>query len=1379
MDTEAPCKRGGATEKAPVAPESMTIGEKRMAEAKAAATSEASAPPVIPKNTRNEEETSVTTPSGTEAMTVGEKRAAEAKAAKAAESTNPVEEKPTPKLTVGQQRAAEAKAEKAKAEADAATIATTPEENTASNNGSVLTNTEEEDEPSEPIEEEKPPAETQCFTVQDQPTNKKTRLGDPTLPHLLRIGEDSTSEYIDFLPSSLVSTGGFNAIETGFAPKELPKLYNVYTTEGYAAMQRAFGVKDRQSRSPIHDYILKMCKFEGFDLVVKALEHRMCTLNEAIALKADTTKTKLNKHRLEYVKKLLVYMSKIKEPCVKEKPTKPIQTNAVPCLSDMNLLRDLTYLVVLLHGNADPSVKKQLESIPLKKLLDTVQKNNINKEETKTALAEAIKILYDSLKTAKDTGNEVPLDALKTIYSAVSQETPPENVTVPMVIEKIQSILKELHQKIETVKQCEKTEAKLADYEKQLASLLAKLDEVNTQLKDVSERTQTQFTTNATEIKELQEKRDVLQNQLTEALEKQTAAEVKSAQTSANAAAQTDSSETELQELRTKIGELTAKIGSLEAEKATISAKDAELESLRKQIETLEAQREALLQQGTETVKEQVDRLTDEINKLQEEYTKKSEELGKLRGEQFGDKAILEAEKAKTLRVHAELTAQIAALEASIRRLGEEHTTNMAAVTSAKVDLETKLAGNTVELEQLKASLAEANTKAARVNSLEQNLAAAERSLTAAEEDKEKRDADHTAALTELNEKIAAAEANATELDGKLRTCTEGAEDIERALAAATAEIETLNAELKARKASGSDAEKNFEDAKTTLNKEIAELKRQLDALTSEKEETSEKLSTCERKSGEKDAEIERLTTELDASKNREAGLTAAVARTTEEKTAKNTQIADLERQKADAITEKDKATSEKASIAAELAALTAQLNELKNSSDATCANKDTKIDELQTKIAELQQRPTKEQLDGLKSEVAAKAAQLITETSKIASLTGQIQTLSDQHDAQLEALENQLKDILQETKRLKDAETGTKTRLQNLLSMILIDDTLAENATKFVLSNDPPSEKLQGDLCDFFRYFSDMLNLQQQKLYSTRIPAEAKKDIFSIFTKSAPAYDKDTLLREISSLFQEVFMKLGKKETLENTVLAGSYPTVKEVLTIVDKTPLKAKYTTPEVLNEFISFGFLGLYGVDNSFTLRKKATFVEFTTDNTSNYTPLFILGIKLIQLLAESSRTKYATLADRCKISLFDGSDIKEPDRIQPAPVDKEYDAFIKQYDKSTLLKLSETYMKNIIASVNAMIELGKRAGNRDTTRIDLLNEKDKEKYVYYKKYLGFIKKYLTDYLAAKKSGIQNSAGVTTKTLETTIKNITDTMKWATSIETTAETTNMEMK
>ncbi len=1299
MDTEAPCKRGGATEEAPAAPEPMTIGEKRAAEAKAAAAAEASTPPVIPEEmtigekraaeakaaaearnatpipivtedmtvgekraaeARAEAEAAATKPveeKPTPKLTIGEKRAAEAKAAAEAAATKPVEQKPAPKPTVGQQRVAEAKAAKAKAEAEAAKAVATSQENTDSNNGSVLTNAEEEDDPIEPTEEKKP--DTKCFPVQEQPTNKKTRLGDPTLPHLLRIGEDSTSEYIDFLPSSLVSTGGFNAIETGFAPKELPKLYNVYTTEGYAAMQRAFGVKDRQSRAPIHDYILKKCKFQGFDLVVKALEHRMCTLNESIIIKADTTKTKLNMHRLEYIKKLLAYMSKITEPCVKEKPTKNIQTNTVPCLGDLNLLRDLIYLVVLLHGNADSSVKQQLERIPLDKLLEAAKSNNVS--QTKPLVAEAIKILYDALKTAKETEKEVPAEVLKTIYKVVAADETPETITVEMITGKIQSTLKDLDEKIKTVKQCEETEAKVTNYEERLKELDRLLGEVNTKLVETLAKKNSDSEAAAKEssdtITGLEEKLAALQDQLTKTVEKQVVAETASAETSASSSAEKAAADAELASLRNQIDELTAKIGTLEAEKASIHAKDAELDRLRQRIDKLTQEKEDLLQRGDAAAKDQIDHLTKEIRELEQLYTKDSEELGRLRGQTVVDTELLAAKEAKLLRIQAELNAQIEALKTGIDTLRNEYASQRDVADEAKKELLRNLAGTTAELagykkelEGLKTALGESNAKAARVTTLESQLAEAQRKLTDAEENKKKNDDAHATAIKDLQTQLAAANAEATRLQGELDACTGEKGGLSSQLAAANTRITSLETELDAKKASASEAGDAFNKAKDALTNELEQLKEELAKLTDEKKSVSDDLTKCQASTVEKDDTIRDLEGKLSAAEDKVEGLisAAAAAASEKEKTAKA--LAKLQN---DLGNEKAKVTAldgEKARIAAQLASLTAELEALQNSSSDTCKNKDSQIAEKQKEINRLQKelndRPTQAILD-------AKNAELLALQSLTATNKGAI-------DAQLRKIQSLEDDLNKLQSTLQTYKDDTKGRLQNLLGMLLIDTTLLNDASEFVLSGKQPSDALKNDLCDFFRYFSDMLNLQQQKLYSTRIPLEAKKDIFSIFSKAAPTYDNNVLLREISSVFQEIFLKLNKKETLDNAALIGSYPTLQKILVeIVGKTPLKPQYTTPDVLNEFISFGFLGLYGLEPSvmegvFTTRKQTSFSTFTTNNTMNYTPLFILGIKLIQLLTEVGRTKYTALAERCGTTIGLETGVDEPVRIPETPV-----------------------------------------------------------------------------------------------------------------------------
>jgi hypothetical protein len=140
----------------------------------------------------------------------------------------------------------------------------------------------------------------------------------------------------------------------------------------------------------------------------------------------------------------------------------------------------------------------------------------------------------------------------------------------------------------------------------------------------------------------------------------------------------------------------------------------------------------------------------------------------------------------------------------------------------------------------------------------------------------------------------------------------------------------------------------------------------------------------------------------------------------------------------------------------------------------------------------------------------------------------------------------------------------------------------------------------------------------------------------------------------------------------------------------LVTKTPLKAQYTTPEVLNEFISFGFLGLYGIEPSagegvFTTRKQTSFSTFTTNNTMNYTPLFILGIKLIQLLAEVGRTKYTTLAERCGATFSLETGVTEPEPVKPEtpplPATPSTSGYIKGVLKKSDYNTRSAYVRTI--------------------------------------------------------------------------------------------------
>ena len=485
--------------KRPVANVPYTVGQRRAVEAHLATVPQpiATEPPVAPTTTVNKPEEQ-TKPE----ISIGLKRVAEAQAEKAqAEKAlkPPAVEKAPAALSIGKQRTAKEKqtvniseaplvkaptlvkpptvGNKRVAEAQAMRAAkhlelvnnagntasinsneTNNTYSTASNETNNTTNTNSNitnengmnyDERMMGDVEEAQYAEAQGAEAPfEETTDSKKVPYNRSLPHLLRIGDDSTSEYIELHKQFAKSAGAFNAHYVG-SFNELQKLYGVSTAAQVEGMQYAFGVKRYGAIAPIHVYLEKGCRPPHTAEVMKAIKRRIQTLQESIMMKGTNGNTSLDKHKKQYLETLFLDMeTKLKRECRPEElvnykepsPTKEATTKGCPCLDDLSLLRDLTYILALLQGNVHPEVKEQMDSIELGKILNTIRSN---KGKSKSMLATAIKTLEGLAKQPAKHNSDQVQAILQTIYTHFEPSKPvPEHLTEDVVVTMLEDKIK-------------------------------------------------------------------------------------------------------------------------------------------------------------------------------------------------------------------------------------------------------------------------------------------------------------------------------------------------------------------------------------------------------------------------------------------------------------------------------------------------------------------------------------------------------------------------------------------------------------------------------------------------------------------------------------------------------------------------------------------------------------------------------------------------------------------------------------------------------------------------------------------------------------------------------------------------------------------------
>jgi hypothetical protein len=212
------------------------------------------------------------------------------------------------------------------------------------------------------------------------------------------------------------------------------------------------------------------------------------------------------------------------------------------------------------------------------------------------------------------------------------------------------------------------------------------------------------------------------------------------------------------------------------------------------------------------------------------------------------------------------------------------------------------------------------------------------------------------------------------------------------------------------------------------------------------------------------------------------------------------------------------------------------------------------------------------------------------------------------------------------------------------LLSWILIDPELTETAKNYIQSGENETDvksKLTKDLCEFFKYLTGLLSLQQRKLQSVSLPSDSKENILNLFKTIPTNSDDSKLLLEISMLFEEFFTgSIGKSSTISSNIqLLNSYPELMKLKACVsEKNPLKQTNDgiLGKIITELGTFGYLSEIGISLATNELKftKGSLENFAKQNTTYYMPLVILGIKMIQLLHTTLDRKYVSLSKLCK-------------------------------------------------------------------------------------------------------------------------------------------------
>jgi hypothetical protein len=732
-----------------VAPDHLKPGEKRAETVKAARETTAQAPSLALPQAPAPTEKKVVKPGEVRVEAVKAARAAETAETAEAPSLAPAKEKV---VKSGEKRAQAVRDARAKEEAkEAKEEKKTDENNSASvsstavdmgqekphlrtvdlpsanvNNSTV--GESERNEENRKLENFEPDKLTESVEpVPEPPLNIPiTSKADPTMFLLLRVGSDTTSEYIELRKQPIASMGGFNTHSIG-SVKEFENLYGIKTPEGYKAMQRAFGVLKYGKLPPFIDYVhVKQCKFLGFDLVKEGLKNRIRTLGESVNMQNASMNRSRNSHFLEWLKEQVKLMDAIQKECA------PITANATatatasakaigitgntgcPCLEELSILRDLIYLVVTIEGSSSPEVKKQLDSIPLSKILNIA----VKPAEKKTIILQAIEALAKISSAKSEVKKEELQPVLRTIWTALTKEVVTRDVTQQEILDRIGSLISKVQELEASKANALAISNEVDDSRKRLNALRKLLSKVET-----NQVTETSSSNNSEEVKrlkaqleELTKDKPVIQHNNSEEV-KQLKAQLEELSREEVIHEEEPFNSEEVKQLKARIQELTEEVATLEAKMA---AAIADVNKRKNEVQkTLVSEEETRLKARVTELETNVNTLRTNRNKAIADATKAREALAEMEKELIILREKHEAESKENTSKKERISKELAAARAQLQELEEK-------ISLAKEDDEAhrKIIENArANVERLKAELLKIEgPDNSKTNSLEEQI---------------------------------------------------------------------------------------------------------------------------------------------------------------------------------------------------------------------------------------------------------------------------------------------------------------------------------------------------------------------------------------------------------------------------------------------------------------------------------------------------------------------------------------------------------------------------------------------------------------------------------------------------------------------------------
>jgi DNA repair exonuclease SbcCD ATPase subunit len=974
----------------------------------------------------------------------------------------------------------------------------------------------------------------------------------------------------------------------------------------------------------------------------------------------------------------------------------PSYRKGCPCLEEMSMLRDLVVVVSMLMGIANEDVKQQLQKIPIQNLIQVVQGSNTNVARGK--IQEVLDTLLLALQSSEKKGNAtVPQEQLRIIYEELNPGQSKENITVDDILFEIRKILRLLEERGKVLDDTQNYEEKIQGLTDELERLTSEVEVLHLHLEGASEeylklkaqkeQGEKQFQTERLGLDEehrqeidairgaTRANREEYEKDMSSKIEyiiSQKQKEIDAIKADAEQAQRLLDEKTA--DLQRQIQDLTAEIERLK--QASANSSTASTDALAKKEEELVALEEALERLRAEHAAE-IQRLQDEMDALKAANSEKASSLASLGAEKVDLDTAIKAKDEEIAELQRQLKEAMDALIAKgassdeqrevAQKIVDELRAKLAALEAEKEGLVAELAGLRSELEAKMARIAELEKQ------IQDMMAEYEKKLAAAEVARQE-------ALENLSgESNQALEALRAELESTkdaLKTCEDekqqaaeasqaAAEAARQAADEAAANLQKLQEELDRVTAARDALQGQLEEKQSSESEEVATLRQQLDAAQAKIrelegliQEAADASATARANSEEKANQIANLEQQL-----QEASANSA---------AKNEQIADLERKLQEAEAEKAQLqtnlNTERASKPNELAAAKQQGAEEQLAADEKVVEQqekdcDEKIKELESQLAQAKKeledsnKASQDYVDDLQKQLqeaknissqkneqiqdleqTLEATRAATDEAK----TGATQR-NDEQKAEIDRLQKALREKEDEIEqKAQSVSDDTKRRLNTLLGTILLDPQIISIAEDYVYNGDDSTGSklaaVQGEVCEFFRYLFDTIQIQLRQIEAIVPFRDLKSDIFKIFPGLTLTYDKKGLLKELAVFFQDFFARLHNAkafggESIDRKPILRKL--LSEILAHMNRldTPMLNQYKSNIKMLEQFKFLF------DISAIATQNADSVQlgmYKQDESRKFTPLVVLAIKMIQLLAAEFYGKYGSLIRRCGLS-----------------------------------------------------------------------------------------------------------------------------------------------